>query len=205
MIIKNEERNILNTLMSCKEHIERYVILDTGTHYYSSYTKPTSLTHIYIVLHTGSSDSSISKIQHFFSSSLSPCQSGFIYQEPFVDFATSKNRVLYLAGQHTPFLLLLNGDDMLVKGEFLRVFLKERIIYTADDESMYIVPVVFNNTNTVGRSERIIRSRNHAVQSWPNDDWKHWKFHGNICMHAELYTHTHTPFTHTHAHAAFPE
>lgn len=49
---------------------------------------------------------------------------GDLFEEPFIDFATSRNRLMKLAGQHAEFLFLLNGDDRLVGGPKLRELLE---------------------------------------------------------------------------------
>ena len=42
---------------------------------------------------------------------------GHVYTEPFVDFATTRNRVLQLAEKECQYTLMLSGDEYLRNGE----------------------------------------------------------------------------------------
>lgn len=95
MIVRNESHTIAKTLASALPAIDRYCILDTL-----------------------STDETPSLIREALAS-----VPGELHSEPFVDFATSRNRVLDLAGQHSEFILNLDADDVLVGGERLREFL----------------------------------------------------------------------------------
>jgi hypothetical protein len=48
---------------------------------------------------------------------------GTLYEEPFIDFATSRNRALDLHGKTTTFVIMPDSDDRLVHGPELREFL----------------------------------------------------------------------------------
>ena len=89
MIVKNEAMSISATIQSVKGIVDRYCILDTG-----------------------STDNTTALIKEAFGST-----PGAIYSEPFVDFATTRNRVLELAGTDCLYTLMLSGDEYLKNGE----------------------------------------------------------------------------------------
>lgn len=97
-IFKNEAGNIRRTLESVRPYVDRWSILDTG-----------------------STDGTQEIIREVMSG-----VPGVLVEEPFVDFATSRNRVLQIeATQECPasFSLMLSGDEVLVGGEALTSFL----------------------------------------------------------------------------------
>ena len=153
MIVKNEEAGLEATLESTRGYIDHYCLLDTG-----------------------STDATLHIVQSFYDS-LPPTVSHDLFEEPFVDFSTTRNRALQLTGQHTEFVLMMNGDDRLVGGAEMRRFLETRRGLTAMDESIYIIPIDYGGVAT-GRSERLARTRNHFVPDWPHDDLNHWRFEG---------------------------
>lgn len=69
-----------------------------------------------LVLDTGSSDGTQALARALFREVLP----GELVEEPFVDFATSRNRSLELASGKSVFALLLSGDEVLVDGAMLR-------------------------------------------------------------------------------------
>jgi len=100
MIVKDEARTLERTLASIKPHIDRWVILDTGS--------------------TDGTQDVIRKAMEGVP--------GELHEEPFVDFATTRNRALDLAGSETEFVMWLDADDELVGGRALRQFLeRERV------------------------------------------------------------------------------
>ena len=153
MIVKDEVAGLELTLESTRGHVDQYCLLDTG-----------------------STDGTLEVIRRFFDS-LPGSVSRELFQEPFVDFSTTRNRALQLAGQHTEFVLMLNGDDRLVGGADMRAFLSSRRGMTAIDEAIYIIPIDYGGVAT-GRSERLARTRNHFVPDWPHDALNHWRFEG---------------------------
>ena len=153
MIVKNEAAGLETTLESTRGHIDHYCIVDTG-----------------------SSDGTLELIRRFYGS-LPDSVSHDLFQEPFVDFSTTRNRALYLTGQRTEFVLMMNGDDRLVGGADMRQFLETRRGMTALDEAIYIIPIDYGGVAT-GRSERLARTRNHFVPNWPHDPFNHWRFEG---------------------------
>src|SRR3954465_9964047 len=96
MIVKDEERTLARTLASAKPFIDRWCILDTG-----------------------STDGTIALIR-----STMEGVPGEVHEAPFVDFATTRNHGLELAGQSTEFVMWLDADDELVNGAALRAFLE---------------------------------------------------------------------------------
>jgi glycosyltransferase involved in cell wall biosynthesis len=94
MILKNEVHTIEGTINSCKDVADRFCILDTG-----------------------STDGTQDVLRGLVGEKLS------LYEEPFIDFSTSRNRVLDLAGQESDFILSLDADDALVGGDRLKEFL----------------------------------------------------------------------------------
>jgi hypothetical protein len=96
MIVKNEAHGIRETLESFKPFIDRWTILDTG-----------------------STDGTQRIIRHVLDGI-----PGWLHEEPFVDFATSRNRALDLHGDATTYTVMPDSDDRLVNGEALRPFLE---------------------------------------------------------------------------------
>jgi tetratricopeptide (TPR) repeat protein len=96
MIVKNEVRRIVEVLASYRSYIDAWTILDTG-----------------------STDGTQDLIRRELID-----VPGALYEEPFVDFATSRNRALELHGQSTVFTIMPNGD-LLQGGAKLRSFLED--------------------------------------------------------------------------------
>jgi glycosyltransferase involved in cell wall biosynthesis len=153
MIVKNEIRSLPSTLNSVLSFVDRISILDTG-----------------------STDGSDLFIERWCAANLYADQWA-LHRGKFVDFSTTRNEALKLAGNISEFILFLNGDDRLVNGRAMRPYLEERRFLTAFEDSMYIVPIHYGGVSK-GRSERISRSANHFVHNWPNDPMKHWRYEG---------------------------
>lgn len=108
MIVRDEAHGIARTLQSAKPWIDRWCILDTG-----------------------STDGTPEIVEQELED-----LTGDLHRAPFADFATSRNHLLALArdeqergyAEHpTPFLLLLDADDILEGGEALRAWLTAEI------------------------------------------------------------------------------
>jgi tetratricopeptide (TPR) repeat protein len=95
MIVKNEARRISEVLTSYRPYIDAWTILDTG---------------------------STDGTQDMIRGELAGIP-GTLYEEPFVNFATSRNRALELHGLATVFSIMPNGD-VLEGGPALRSFLE---------------------------------------------------------------------------------
>ncbi len=100
-ILKNEVENIRRTLESVKPFVDQWTVLDTG---------------------------SVDGTQDLVRDVMAGVP-GVLFQEPFVDFATSRNRVLKLhesGDQSAEFTLMLSGDETLEGGAALREFLEAK-------------------------------------------------------------------------------
>ena len=96
MIIKDSDRSIIPVLESVKPYIDNWTILDTGS--------------------TDNTKEIVRKCMR-------GCP-GNLYEEPFVDFSTSRNRVLDLAGTKCKYTLMLDDTYILTGGKKLKRFLK---------------------------------------------------------------------------------
>ena len=101
MMVKNEARAIEKTLLSVKAHVDKIVILDTG-----------------------STDDTVNILNRVF---IEHHISGRIIVEKFVNYATTRNRALELADNcGCIFSLMLSGDETLEGGTELRAFLETK-------------------------------------------------------------------------------
>jgi Glycosyl transferase family 2/Tetratricopeptide repeat len=128
MIVKDEEATLARTLRSVKPFIDRWVIVDTG-----------------------STDGTRDLIRHELAD-----VPGELHESPFVDFATTRNLALDLAGTATEFILWLDADDELENGPALQKFLmRERTAKGPDREAYYVrvsIGITFD-------SARLLRAR----------------------------------------------
>ena len=93
MIVRNEQQSIAKTLGSVLPHVDRYTILDTGS--------------------TDGTQAAIGEL------GVRHNKPGRVFEEPFVDFAASRNRALELAAGEAVFHLSLDANDELRNGEAL--------------------------------------------------------------------------------------
>jgi predicted O-methyltransferase YrrM len=100
------------------------------------------------ILDTGSSDETINIIQNV----LIGKKEGTLYQEPFINFRDSRNRLLELAGTECKYILMLD-DTYVVKGN-LRNFLTE----VRSDQYSNSFTLFIHSDDTKYGSNRIIRS-----------------------------------------------
>jgi tetratricopeptide (TPR) repeat protein len=111
MIVKDEVKTLGRTLASAKPYIDRWVILDTG-----------------------STDGTQDLVRRALEG-----VPGELHEEPFVDFATTRNRALDLAGTATEFVMWMDADDGLEGGAALRAFLDaERAAHGPDREAYFV-------------------------------------------------------------------
>lgn len=137
MIVKDEEATLARTLRSVKPFIDRWVILDTG-----------------------STDGTRELIRRELEG-----VPGELHDKPFVDFATTRNLALELAGTATEFILWLDADDELENGKALRSFLVREQGSKGADREAYHVRV---NIGITFDSARLLRA--HAG----------WRFRGAV-------------------------
>jgi glycosyltransferase involved in cell wall biosynthesis len=111
MILKDEEHTIRRTLASVRPFVDRWLVLDTG---------------------------STDRTREVVREALAGVP-GELAEAPFVDFATTRNHALDLAGEESEFVLWLDADDLLEGGKELRAFLeRERALAGADREAYYV-------------------------------------------------------------------
>lgn len=130
MIVKDEAKTIARTLRSAAPVIDRWVILDTG---------------------------STDGTQDVIRAELAGIP-GELHEEPFVDFSTSRNRALDLAGQATEFVLCLDADDEVQGGPVLRAFLEQERAHRAPDREAYYVRVCMGDDGSTFDSPRLSRT-----------------------------------------------
>ncbi|HMY15186.1 MAG TPA: glycosyltransferase [Polyangium sp.] len=128
MIVKNEAATLARTLRSVKPFIDRWVIVDTG-----------------------STDATREVIREEMAG-----VPGELHEKPFVDFSTTRNEALDLAGTATEFVLWLDADDELDNGKALRTFLARERNAQGPDREVYYVRI---NIGFAFDSARILRTR----------------------------------------------
>jgi tetratricopeptide (TPR) repeat protein len=82
----------------------------------------------YLIFDTGSTDDTIELTRAFFEKN--SIKHGYIFQEPFIDFGTSRNRALELAEQQFPqagFMLMLDAEWYMHEVADLLIFCKSRL------------------------------------------------------------------------------
>jgi tetratricopeptide (TPR) repeat protein len=122
MIVKNSGLVIEKVLNEIKPYIDHWTILDTG-----------------------STDGTQNRIKECLKG-----VEGNLYEEPFVDFPTSRNRSLELAGTRCKYAIVLDDSYVLKGGDKLRVLLKSkprpsyaiRIVNIIDSTSYYSTRIV---------------------------------------------------------------
>jgi glycosyltransferase involved in cell wall biosynthesis len=147
MIVKDEAQTLARTLASVRPFIDRWAILDTG-----------------------STDGTQDLVRRELAS-----VPGELHEEPFVDFATSRNRALDLAGEATEFVMWLDADDEIENGRALREFLERERAHHGKDREAYYVRVQMGIT---WDSPRVARAR------------AGWRFRGVV---HEILTHADRP------------
>jgi glycosyltransferase involved in cell wall biosynthesis len=110
MIVKNEASGIARTLYSARPHIDRWLVVDTG-----------------------STDGTQDLVR-----SLLADVPGALHEHPFVDYATTRNLAMDLAGRDSTYLLWLDAEDELLNGEVLREALESAAARPGGPDAYYI-------------------------------------------------------------------
>ena len=103
----------------------------------------TNQTNYFFILDTGSKDNTVNVVQTFLNR---PNIIGHIQQEPFIDFATSRNRTLELARQHFPnaiFFIMPDAEWQLHNPESLITFCEHE---KNTDTPLYLIKSHMNST-----------------------------------------------------------
>ena len=114
MIVKDEAKSLRRTLESVRGAADRALILDTG-----------------------SNDGTQDLARKLFEGVLP----GTMYEEPFVDFATTRNRSLELCTGQSVFALVLSGDETLVDAPALRAFCEKHRDAKGPEHGAYFLPL----------------------------------------------------------------
>jgi hypothetical protein len=133
MMLKDEAHTIGVTLQYVRPFIDRYYILDTG---------------------------STDGTQDVVRKTLEGVE-GEIFEEPFIDYGASRNRILDLASQQDPspvFSLMLSADETMHNAENIRKFCIEKRYETGVGHGAY--PIQMNVGSTRFDSLRLIRTDN---------------------------------------------
>lgn len=128
MIVKNEARGIRDTLLSAKQWVDSWLVLDTG-----------------------STDGTQQIVRETMDGA-----PGQLVEEGFVDFGKTRSRALDLAGKESVFTLMLSGDETLVNGNALRAFCQQHADEQGCEHDAYYVRISFGTT--VYDSARLARS-----------------------------------------------
>jgi glycosyltransferase involved in cell wall biosynthesis len=142
MIVKNSGEEIIPMLEAAKKWIDHWTILDTGSTDDTMKNITTCLKGIPGQLHDGKS----------------------LYDDPFVDFSTARNRALDLAGTKCTFSIMLDDTYHITDGDALRKFLKKKQqkkemkacqIIIEDHEKQYLSLRLLRTTSKLRYSRKI--------------------------------------------------
>ena len=125
MIVKNAENVIVETLLSVRNFIDHFTILDTG-----------------------STDKTVELIKDTLKN-----VKGCVYEEPFIDFSTSRNRVLELAGNKCEYTLMLDDTYNLNGGKELRKILKSK------NKDCYCIRIIDEQQKNFYYSNRLLNTK----------------------------------------------
>jgi tetratricopeptide (TPR) repeat protein len=130
-----------NTMIDPHSRILRYdnlvelcvMVKDGGKEFERALTENLHWFDRWTILDTGSTDGTVEMVRRV----LSPYKRGNLYEEPFIDFCTSRNRCLELAGKRCRYVVMLD-DTYIIRGGF-RTFLQNvRNDQYSDSFSLYI-------------------------------------------------------------------
>jgi len=160
--------NLINLCIMVKDAGDQFEnVLKDNLHFIDRWT----------ILDTGSTDNTVSIIRKVLKD-----KKGELYQEPFINFRDSRNRLLDLAGYSCKYIVMLD-DTYVIKGDmrgFLRTIRGDQFgdsyaIYIKDDESTtrYISNRVLkskNNLRYIHRIHEVIQNENNSQVTIPFDD-----------------------------------
>jgi glycosyltransferase involved in cell wall biosynthesis len=124
MIVKNEYGDIARTLESVRPYIDAWTILDTG-----------------------STDGTQQQVRELMAG-----VPGELHEGPFVDFATTRNAALELAGTDCEYVLCLDAEDVLHGGDQLRAFLA--MADTTGQDAFYVTVTIRGTSFSSARLSR---------------------------------------------------
>lgn len=129
LLVKNESQSIDAIIRSCSSAIDSVDMLDTG-----------------------SSDGTIRIARETCAALKLPLR---VYEEPFVDFATSRNRALTYAEPHAIFGMMLSGDEQVVGVEHVRRLCESESEKQGKNHNCFMIDVDYDSMTD--KSLRILR------------------------------------------------
>ena len=130
MIVRNERKSIVKTLASTLPHVDRFTILDTGS--------------------TDGTQEIVAQLSEEYG------VPGRIHEEPFVDFATCRNRCIELANQEATYFLSMDANDELRGGTALNTWCRNYRGKTGPEFHSFLVRVKWNHE--IFTMQRLFRS-----------------------------------------------
>lgn len=130
MIVKNGAKLVTETLLTIKPHIDYWTILDTGST-------------------DGTQEVIKKKLEGI---------PGKLYEEPFIDFSTSRNRALELAGNICKYTIMLDDTYVLHGAVLLKKYIKQNKKFSAFNIKIFNNPDV--EEASFYYSIRILRAEN---------------------------------------------
>ena len=150
MILKDEAHTILDTLQTVRDHVDRWFILDTG-----------------------STDGTQDIVKDYMKK-----VPGKLFEEPFVDYGATRNRIMDLAKETEDcvFTLMLSADEQVRNAHEMRAFLEDNRHSKGTQHDAY--PVVMNSgidfdSVRIARMEGMWRyvGRVHEYLTSPEKKW----------------------------------
>nr|QBK87353.1 MAG: glycosyl transferase family 2 [Marseillevirus LCMAC201] len=136
-MVKNEKYQIERTIDSCRNNVDGFIFLDTG----SSDGTPEIITEI------------CNKHHIIF----------YLYHAQFVDFSTTRNYLSECAKKHAKYLLLLDANDELRNGEFLKKYVTEN-----SDFDVFVIQCILQN-----KQDKQVLPRNAIIKSTKNVQFRY--------------------------------
>ena len=124
LMVKNEIGQVERTIKSLRNSVNNMVVLDTGS--------------------TDGTQEFVKKLAQRYNIQLK------IYEESFIDFSTSRNRLLDLARPEGHFLLMMDANDELINGKQLRKILLKNM-----EDDVFTIKYVLENDGGI-KGKRIV-------------------------------------------------